>query len=55
MRARKTQPETLRLPQNRSEHLPNNTVCALAQLLGHMVSVAHDEVLAKDLVDLAIL
>lgn len=37
------------------EHLPDNTVCALAQLLGHIIPIAHDKVLTKDLEDLATL
>lgn len=36
-------------------NLPDDTVCALAQLFGDIVLLIHDEVLVKDLEDLATL
>ena len=38
-----------------TRHLPNDTVCALSQLLGHVVSLIHNKILIEDLEDLAAL
>lgn len=35
-----------------ADNLPNDTVCTLAQLLGHIVPFIHDKVLVEDLEDL---
>jgi hypothetical protein len=35
-----------------ADHLPNDTVCTLAQLLGHIVPFIHYKVLVEDLEDL---
>ena len=40
---------------SRQGNLPNDAVCALAQLLGHIIALIDNEILVEDLEDLATL
>jgi len=53
MRSRSPSLTESSLNGKKKDHIPDNAVCALAQLFCHCVSLIDNEVLAEDLEDLA--